>query len=493
MLILYNPISTAPGKTVLPMSLLALGAVLEAKYPHYEIVDANLMAGEAGQLIDLLKHKQATALGMTVMPGPQLNHAVPLVKQIRAALPSLPIIWGGYFPTQHSDVILESGYVDYVVRGQGELTLLELLTTLDNGGSLSAIQGLSYREDGRIIHNAPRALTPIERFPVYPYHRLPVERYLQNNYVGTRTLDQNSSFGCPFACNFCAIVSMTDRSWLPEPPERMAETLRMLQRAYGVNAVQFHDMDFFIAEHRVAEFCERIKDLGLSWWALGRIDELCRYKESTWKLMKQSGLKMVFCGAESGSDEMLERMNKGGQASTRLTLELAAKMKQYGIVPEYSFVLGNPPDPAKDIEITFNFIRQVKQINPATELILYTYTPVPMDAGGGNLYEKAVAAGFKFPTALEEWISPPWDEFALRRRPKTPWLDNGIYAKVRNFERVVNAYYPTTTDTKQTGLRRAILKTLGGWRYHLKFYDFPLELRAMQKLLAYQRPETTGF
>jgi radical SAM superfamily enzyme YgiQ (UPF0313 family) len=269
--------------------------------------------------------------------------------------------------------------------------------------------------------------------------------------------------------------------------------MKMLNRQYGVNAAQFHDMDFFISEKRVVEFCERIKNDGFSWWALGRIDELSRFKESTWKLMKQSGLKMIFCGAESGSDEMLERMNKGGQASTKLTLELAAKMKQYGIIPEYSFVLGNPPEPEKDIEVTFNFIRKLKQINPATELILYTYTPVPMDAGGGNLYENAVAAGFRFPTTLDEWVQPPWDEFALRRRPKTPWLDNGIYTKVRNFERVINAYYPTTTDMKLNGLRRNILKTVGGWRYHLKYYEYPLELRALQKLFAYQRPETTGF
>ena len=77
-------------------------------------------------------------------------------------------------------------------------------------------------------------------------------------------------------------------------------------------------------------------------------DELSRYKDSTWNLMKQSGLKMIFCGAETGSDEMLARMNKGGQASTQLTLELAVKMRQYGIIPEYSFVLGNPPEPEKD-------------------------------------------------------------------------------------------------------------------------------------------------
>lgn len=492
MLILYNPVSTRPGKAPLPISLLSLGAVLENQY-DYQIVDGNLLVDPQNQLVEILKDKNATALGMTVMPGPQLNQAVPLSKKIKAALPHLPIIWGGYFPTQHSDVILQSDYVDYCVMGQGELTLLELLDTLQLGGDLSAVNGLAYKENGQIIQTPPRALTPLEKFPPLPYHKVQVERYVQNNYVGTRTIDHNSSFGCPFACNFCAIVSMTNRRWLPEPPERMANTLQFLQAEYGINAVQYHDMDFFISEPRVAEFCERIKDFGLSWWALGRIDELSRYKDSTWRLMKQSGLKMIFCGAESGSDEMLERMNKGGQASTQLTLELAAKMKQYGIVPEYSFVLGNPPEPERDLEITFNFIRRLKQINPATELILYTYTPVPMDAGSGNLYENAKAAGFKFPETLDEWVQPPWNEFALRRRPKTPWLDNGIYTKVRNFERVINAYYPTTTDLNLTGLRRSMLRALGGWRYHLQFYDFPLELRALQKLFAYQRPETTGF
>ena len=492
MLILYNPVSTHPGKAPLPLSLLSLGAVLEDKY-DYEIVDGNLLTDPMNQLLQILEDKKATALGMTVMPGPQLNQAVPLSQKIKAALPDLPIIWGGYFPTQHTDVILQADYVDYTVIGQGELTILELLDVLHNGGDFSAINGLAYKEDGQIKRNPARTLTSVNEFPFLPYHRVEVEKYIQNNYVGTRTIDHNSSFGCPFACNFCAIVSMTNRRWLPESAERMVETLQFLKNRYGVNAVQYHDMDFFISEPRVAEFCDRIKDYGMTWWALGRIDELSRYKESTWKLMKQSGLKMVFCGAESGSDEMLKQMNKGGQASTQLTLDLAVKMKSYGIIPEYSFVLGNPPEPERDLEITFNFIRKLKNLNPATELILYAYTPVPMDAGSGNLYERAKAAGFKFPTTLEEWTQPPWDEFALRRRPKTPWLNHDIYARVRNFEWVINAYYPTTTDMKLTGLRRTVLKSLSGWRYHLKFYEYPLELRAMQRLFAYQRPETTGF
>jgi anaerobic magnesium-protoporphyrin IX monomethyl ester cyclase len=492
MLILYNPVSTNPGKAPLPISLLSLGAVLEGKY-DYEIVDGNLLSDPGNQLLEILKEKKATALGMTVMPGPQLNRAVPLAKKIKQALPDLPVIWGGYFPTQHADVILKSDYVDYAVISQGEQTLMELLDALRHRGGLSGINGLAYKKNGQIIKNPPRTLTALDEFPLLPYHRVDVEKYIQNNYVGTRTIDQNSSFGCPFACNFCAIVSMTNRRWLPETPVRMAQNLKLLKDRYGVNAAQYHDMDFFISEQRVVEFADRIKDYGLTWWALGRIDELSRYKDSTWRLMKKSGLKMIFCGAESGSDEMLERMNKGGQASTQLTLDLAVKMKSYGIVPEYSFVLGNPPEPERDIEITFDFIRKLKKLNPATELILYTYTPVPMDAGSGDLYERAKAAGFRFPTTLEEWVTYPWNQFALRREPKTPWLDNSIYRKVRNFERVINAYYPTTTDMKLTGLRRALLKTLGGWRYHLKFYEHPLELRALQRLIAYQRPETSGF
>jgi len=495
MLILFNPSSTTPGKAPLPMSLLALGSVMEGRR-DYKIVDANLLHNPANpipELLEIIEREKATALGMTVMPGPQLNQAVPLTKQVKAKFPDLPIIWGGYFPTQHSEIILKADYVDYTVRSQGELTLIELLDVLEYGGDLSAVNGISYRDGDKIVNTAPRALTPIEKFPMFPYHQVDVPRYMQNNYVGTRTLDHNSSFGCPFACNFCAIVSMTNRGWLPESAQRMADTLKHLQNTYGVNAIQFHDMDFFISEKRVVEFCDRIKDFGMTWWALGRIDELSRFADSTWQLMKKSGLKMIFCGAETGSDEMLARMNKGGQASVQLTLDLAVKMKSYGIVPEYSFVLGNPPEPEQDIEITFNFIRKLKQLNPATELILYTYTPVPMDAGGGDLYENAKAAGFHFPETLEDWTTGAWRDFALRREPDTPWLDTSIYRKVRNFERVINAYYPTTTDMKLTGMRKTMLRAVGGWRYHLKFYDAPLELRAMQRLFHYQRPETTGF
>jgi hypothetical protein len=249
-------------------------------------------------------------------------------------------------------------------------------------------------------------------------------------------------------------------------------------------------MDFFISEPRTVEFAERIAGLGLTWWALGRVDELMRYSDATWQKMKASGLKMIFSGAESGSDEVLKRMNKGGKSTAHLTVELARRMKSYGIVPEFSFVLGNPPDPVEDIETTIAFIRRLKAINPATEVILYIYTPVPLE---GTLYDEARAMGFKFPDTLDEWVSGDWRHFALRRDPSTPWLNPQIKKRVRDFERVLNAYYPTVTDSRLTGLKRAALKSLGAWRYHARVYSYPLELRAFHRFFQYQRPETTGF
>jgi hypothetical protein len=184
-------------------------------------------------------------------------------------------------------------------------------------------------------------------------------------------------------------------------------------------------------------------------------------------------------------------MNKGGKSSARLTVELARRMRGYRIVPEFSFVLGCPPDPLKDVATNFDFIRRIKQINPATEIVLYSYTPVPSEAGG--LYAEAQHAGFTFPETLEDWATPEWQQLSMRRGDGIPWIDGGVRRRVRNFERVINAYYPTVTDARLTGWHRAALKAASAWRYGLKWYGAPYELRALHRLIQYQRPETTGF
>lgn len=489
MIVLFNPWSTPSPKKPLPMSLLALGSMLEPEF-DYCIVDGNIEADAVGRILAIHAATPLTAVAVTVMPGPQLRAAVMSCRQIKRMLPDVPIIWGGYFPSQHAAACLSEATVDICVRGQGEATVVALFRAMRDGGSLSSVDGITYREDGKVHQIASRALTPLDELPDWPYHRLPMERYFHKHYLGNRVATHHSSFGCPFACNFCAVVGMANRKWVSQSPDRVGATLERLHREYGADAVQFHDMDFFISESRTLAIADRLQPLGMAWWALGRVDELMRYRASTWEAMQRSGLKMVFCGAESGSSEMLARMNKGGTASAEQTLALAARMKSYGIVPEFSFVVGNPPDPEADLAQTLSFIRQVKLVNPATEIILYVYSPVPME---GSFYEAAQSAGFAFPDTLDGWVSDRWQAFALRRDPSTPWSHGEVRKRVRDFESVLNAYYPTVTDMRLTSGRRRLLKAAASWRYKTESYASPLELNLLQRAFRYQRPETTGF
>ena len=164
-----------------------------------------------------------------------------------------------------------------------------------------------------------------------------MEHYIHPTYLGRRTVAHNSSFGCPFACSFCAVVAMTNRRWLAQIAGAHGARRAASRRATtGVDAVQMHDMDFFISEARVAEFAERIAPLGITWWALGRIDTLMQYSDATWRAMARSGLKMVFSGAESSSDAVLATMNKGGKASARAGDRAGRRgCASYGVVPEY--------------------------------------------------------------------------------------------------------------------------------------------------------------
>ena len=476
MIVLVNPWST-PSKPPLPMALLALGSHLEGEF-DYRIVDGNVDPDPVATVVDLADEQRLSAIGITTMIGPQLMNAVRISRALKARLPDVPIVWGGYFPSQHAEVCLRDSAVDFVVRGQGEHAFLALMRTLSAGGSAAGLPGVSAK-NGSGAHHAPIGpLAQLEPMPEWPYHRVEMEHYIHRHYLGRRVGAHHSSYGCPYACSFCAIVAMVNQRWVAESPDRVGRVLAKFKHEYGADAMQFHDMDFFVSEPRTIAIADRLHALGLTWWALGRVDELMRYRAATWEAMQRSGLKMVFVGAESGSTDTLERMNKGGTASAELTLELARRAKSYGVVPEFSFVVGNPPDPEADLRHTLGFIRRVKSINQAAEIILYVNTPV---------------RDFEFPPTLDEWVSDRWQTFSLRRDPKTQWSPPDVRRRVRDFETVMNAYYPTVTDAKLTRWKRWLLRGSAAWRYHSRVNSWPVELHALQRVFRYQRPETTGF
>ena len=134
--LLYNPKSAPAAKAVMPLSLLALRAVLEGRV-QYQIVDGNLIDDALGGLDALIRRDGIGTLGMTVMPGPQLEQAVPITRDLKRRHPGLNVIWGGYFPTLHPEVVLKSGIVDYVVRGHNDSSIARLFEAVDRGDSVA--------------------------------------------------------------------------------------------------------------------------------------------------------------------------------------------------------------------------------------------------------------------------------------------------------------------------------------------------------------------
>jgi radical SAM superfamily enzyme YgiQ (UPF0313 family) len=185
-------------------------------------------------------------------------------------------------------------------------------------------------------------------------------------------------------------------------------------------------------------------------------------------------------------------MDKGGTQTPDTVLELAGKMRSFNIVPEFSFVLGSPTaDVQEDIERDIRFIKRIKAINPRSEIVMYVYSPVHFE--DSDLFHAAREHNFSYPQSLDDWLLPEWQLHDLRKNPVTPWLSKRDIDRIRNFERVLNACYPTVSDLKLRALGRNVLKLLGSWRYRLSLYTIPYEIALMQRLFRYRQPEVEGF
>lgn len=494
-IILYFP-RAANAKHRVPMSLLALASMLEGNYT-YEIVDGNFFHNPLEQLAAIIKQRGTRVVGMSVMPGPQLQEGIRQVRNLRNRFPRLTIVWGGYFPSNHTEVVLRSGWVDYVMRGPAEREFLQLIRHLNGGGIRRAsIAGLSYIENGEIRDNPQRfPLAPLDDLPPWPYEGLgDIRRYLGKTFLGKRTMAMHTSYGCPFTCSFCAVVPVYNGGWVARSAPLVADEVSRLIADYDIDAIEFADNNFFTSARRVSQFAEELlrRELRVSWWGEARPDTLEHYPDEVLAKMRRAGCKMIFLGAESGSALRLKQMNKGGTQTPETILRLAEILRRHDIVPEFSFVLGAPADDvdrALDEEIAF--IRRVKRVNPQSEIIIYTYAPVPVH--GSSLFAEVERAGFAFPSRLEDWLLPTWSQLDLRRNPLTPWLKPHHVEKIQNFEAVLNARYPTNSDITITPAKRRMLQATGAWRYTTGFYYAPYEIKLLHRWMRYRQPEIEGF
>lgn len=499
-IILFNP-KSANGKHRIPNSILQVGAAVHGKY-EYVFVDGNLEKNPWTTIEDYLKTGEYKYFGSTVMPGPQLRQAIPFTKKIKALFPEIVTVWGGYFAANQYKVSLESGVVDYVINGPGDVAFPSLINALEENRKedIFGIKNLIYRgATGEIIKTAAEALLDQDTLPKFPYEYLnsfyPVENYLPKTFMGDKTLSYHSSMGCPFSCSFCAVVPIYNAKWKGMSAARIYEDVKYFKDKYNIDAVEFHDNNFFTAKKRVLEFSELIMNDNISYWGEGRIDTINMYSDDELKLMRKAGCKMIFLGAETGNDAVLKQMNKGGTQSGQMIKDFVLRMNKADIIPELSFVLGMPAKTEKEVyeQILWdiNFIKEIKEINSDAEIIIYLFSPVPTE--GSELYQQILDAGFSFPQHLEDWISPSWENFDLRKNPLTPWLKPYMIDTIKNFETVLNGYYPTVSDFRIRGFKKTVLTTAASWRYKSGFYKFPYEIKALHKLWKYRQPEIEGF
>ena len=282
-ILLVNPTITARRNARFPLAVLSLAAALEGRYA-VTVLDGNVDREYVATALRLLASHPVDALGVTVMGGPQLRSAIALCQAVRARWPTLPVVWGGAFPTNCPDAALRAPYVDFAVRGQGEETFAELLETLfgERSAGLASIAGLSWRDGAEIVHNALRPFSAASLAQRLPYERLhdPRSISLAATLAGAPRATRRRSV---------AASAAPSAAWRPCSAARRRCRRRRASRktcgssrALGADAIQFYDHNFFDREVDMVPLLEILARFELPWWCFARSDALLNLSERSW-------------------------------------------------------------------------------------------------------------------------------------------------------------------------------------------------------------------
>ena len=495
--LLINPTITSRSSARFPLSLLHLSATLD-RDGRSEIVDGNVDRDLIGATLDKMEQGDFDAVGVSVMGGPQIAPAIEVSKVIRARFPATPIIWGGYFPTLYTDTALAAPYVDYAIRGQGDESLPELVSALRQPQpALANIGGLSWKDGDRIVHNPNRRFSLGDSGLVLPYEKLgDPRRYLARTFLGRRTAAHQAAIGCRFRCTFCGVAAMFGGTTMLPTAARLERELSYLKYELGADSIQFFDHNFFDREADMIPLLEVMAKLEMPWWCYARADALLNLSDRTWELVRRSRLKMAYIGAESPSGKMLKEIRKGTRPDQ--TLAVAELCRRQGVIPELSFMVAPPENTEEETEHTFEFIRDLKRINPESEIIVYVYTPLPESSRHEKDRGKRPSTPLRdlhgepvvFPSTPEEWAQPRWVDYACHA--DAPWLTDALRQRIRDFVTVLRCRYPTVQDMRTPDWAKRGLRTMASWRYRYRRYDRPWELDLANRWVKLRMPQVSG-
>jgi anaerobic magnesium-protoporphyrin IX monomethyl ester cyclase len=394
-ILLINPAPTgtlkATGVLFPPLGLLYIAAYMERE--GHQVVVRDLAIRKRKENIDF---KEYDVVGIST---DTTRHRQALQLAESAKTMGCTVVMGGPHPGYVDEEILSTRKVDFIVRGEGEVTFSELVAALQKkDGRLHSIQGISFFSNGELVRTPPRPFVEnLDSLPLPARHLINMEDYRRTNFGGRSITPLITSRGCPYQCAFCASSHFFGTRVRTRSIELVLNEIEEIYYRHHFKAIAFLDDTFNLFPKRVIELCRGIiaRKLDLWWWNLSRIDLLLRNEEMVQEMVR-AGAKAVFIGVESSNPKTLEELRKG--IDVKETVRTVEMLKRNGLGIHASYILGGLHDTVKTIHDTIRFAKTL-DTNVAQFSIL---TPYP----GTAVYEQVKDRIFK-------WRSP-WSFFDMQ-------------------------------------------------------------------------------
>jgi len=419
--LLVNPPNSVPQNSDFvinifqPLGLAYVAAMLQQHKINVEILDALAQGFDQEHF---LKHKKLVGLdyqtikekiiasnpdvvGISVPFSFQSVEAHQVAKIVKSINPQILVITGGSHATIQPDDLLLDNNIDYVVRGEGEYVLLDIVIHIKKDLDLSQISGLSYKnKNGKIIHN-PRS-TPIlklDKLPNPARSLLPMEKYFQAAKLG-RVIEGMLSFGdrrtslitsrgCPFFCTFCSVNLTMTRVWRGRSPENVMAEIKECVEEFGIKYFDILDDNFTLDPARAKRICRLIIESKLKIkWSTPNGIRADKVDEELILLMKKAGCIQIKVAPESGSPEVLKNIIKK-QLDLDKVKSVVSLCKKHHLSIEAFFVVGFPEESIYDIQKTISFAKDLRHLGCD-----YCYFFIATPYYGTEMYANAIAKGY---------------------------------------------------------------------------------------------------
>ncbi len=427
-----------------PLGLIAMGSYLNAQNHNIYIYDRNVAAENVEQIIGEFK---PDIVGISVFTGAMIIDACEISRVFKKR--SLNVFWGGTHPSLLPRETLQSGVTDFVIIGEGEETVTELLQAILEGSSFKNIKGLGYIHNEEIIVNENRDFVDLSKIPPTDWSLVDVNKYFQGFGDCDRLIRIYTSKGCPGQCTFCYNQSFHKRKWRGRTPEQIVDEIQLLADKYNADGIGFIDELWSPGKERLHRICNLIIERGikLKWYFNARVDQ---YLYHDLELMYKAGCRWILFGIESGSPRVLEKIKKG--ITLHRVKEVFKDCNTLGINTIASFMIGFPGETKTDLNETVKFALELR----ATYYDFTKYMCYP----GTELYDYVVEKGlFNPPDSLIEWANiSSWDKIMLNF---TDVSDSDLKT-ISDFFTLINVFRvldPSERKTLKGYLKKYILST----------------------------------